>query len=1080
MNKLLRCSLLFVLFTFAHSAWAICDRPEQENNPFCQEKQEFDQDTEEKRDILALSQAINDEVTVIKNHVDSTSGNVLANDWACSVRPCTQSVSAAGLSTAFLVSSQNGKYGTLYFDSSGAYTYVLDTASQIVKDLKDGDLVSEMFEYDMVEPWYYVAYRAKLIVHIHGDSGELPASVQAIKDGIVALPDEGTVIKNAVLTYSGNALTNDSGALTAYLLSSPSSPYGNLTWNDSGQFTYTVFNDLPEVQSLGVGETIVDRFNYMIVGQFGFTSVSTITITILGNNAALTPEEQAIKDNVFAMHDEGTVVKNVTLEFSGNALANDSGALTAYLDSPPIGRYGNLEFDSAGNFNYSLFNESSAVQSLREGEFLVDEFEYVIEGLHGYRSKTTITIYILGSIFDLPPEEQALKDAVVARNDENTVIKDTLLVATGNVTDNDSGAKTATLIDGPVGNYGSLEFNSDGTYKYTLTNPPAASTGFVFDVFPYSIEGEGGYTSEAELKIWVLLQPITPEEQQALIESIYALDDENTVIRETKVSTSGNVGENDGPGVQTFLLGDGVNPGNPTGTFGSLDFNSNGDYTYTLYAESAQPADFCSAAYETDKFDYHVKGVAGLTSDNATATLTIYILCDPNADEQSEQAIRDGIVARPDEATVVRNETASSDVSGKALANDSGAISAYLSNDLGEYEAGLGIAQYGNFEFNSDGSFTYILANNLPIVKNLPQGESLEEVFYYSIIGEHGYTATSTITIRIFGSLQDIVDNSELEPNDVPAQATALTTTKLMKGQMLNPSDQDWFNIPLEANEVMHIELCPQGSTCANEKSWVLYVFNNPPGAYNPTYPIRTYRDDTGVDVAGSPVLSNHLYLNYRKGNLTNLIGIIDPCFGDNNAIDVEVEAAADIYVAISTPLLGDESTVQCGQGDVVLTRAGEPDGLDPIGDATTEEYLLAFPFSDDDYTLSVTKGGATANAIVSDSAASYNPATNIVDIPKLRVDDKLYEVQLQLQQPAAKKGALGGRILALVKAKRLPDGLRGDPNLASFNRDNFQAHLPLVVHSGNGKQYDVWLLLHPAKNGHPRYLELLKIAPRQ
>ncbi len=1099
MNRKLRFTLFFILLAFVNTGFAFCERPDQANNPFCQNQKQFDADNQEKQDVIQLSVALDDQVYTDKFGTTAITGNVLLNDWACNKKPCTKKVSAAGISTATLDSSVRGRYGVLSLDSSGAYTYSLDIEK--VKALKAGEEVTDIFHYTMREPWYGYLYAAKLVIHVLGSDAALPPALQAIQDSIVAMPDAGFVTKNGQLTFTGNAAANDTGMISTVLLSPPTSPYGNLDFDSSGNFTYNLFNDLPEVQSLAPGENIIDQFTYMIIGQFGFTSTSTITITIQGNLADLTPEEQAIKDNVFALPDEATVIKNNSLTVSGKLTSNDSGFLTAFLNGDPAGQghYGHLQLDSDGNFVYTLFNDLSAVQDLQEGQFLVDIFSYGIEGLHGYRSTSTLTIYILGNRTTLTPEEQLIRDSIVAFDDQDTVIKDILFVANGNVLNNDTGAITVKLISDPNTAYGSLRFDSDGNYEYVLDNNAQAvkdipDTGYAVDRFSYEITGQKGYTDTAELAITILGKDAANNAQPSL--SIVALNDTNTIVRGTQPSASGNVGDNDS-GAVNFIL-----TSSPSALYGSLSLDSLGNYTYNLFTDTTALDSACAAdptGFVTDVFKYKIQGTNGLVNPGFdTAKLTIYILCDANSNVADIQAILNGIVANPDEFTLVKNVAGPDagatgpQVSGNVISNDTNVTSAAL--------IGPAVGTYGVLQFDSSGQFTYTLLNDLPAVQALGPNDLVEEVFSYQAIGGLGLFKEGILKIRILGSPAALVDNIEIEINDTSKQANTLIDGQVMKGHLQTVNDRDWFVItaapaPGGGESKLRFELCPQNSSCFNEGSWVLYVFDMakeklPVGFESKTVPLYRRRDDNGAIIATLAVV-DHMYLMYRLGfydpdpvqpqKKAHLIGVIDPCFGDQRTLDVGVSAPTTFYVAISSPLMGSDSKTQCGQGSVILTQPGpdfivDPTTTPPTTTTTTDDYIAPFPFREDQYVFSVFSSSIVTRVTALDTPVNtYDASRSKAEISTIRVGDTLYKATLQLVPGS---GALGAVKLELADLEALPGGLRGSPLQAAYNPETNQVHIPRVQDIHSGRFYDVWLLYYPPKGGQAQYLEVLDIKP--
>ncbi|MDD4700762.1 MAG: VCBS domain-containing protein, partial [Desulfovibrio sp.] len=95
---------------------------------------------------------------------------------------------------------------------------------------------------------------------------------------------------------------------------------------------------------------------------------------------------------------------------------------------------------------------------------------------------------------------------------------------------------------------------------------------------------------------------------------------------------------------------------------------------------------------------------------------------------------------------------------------------------------------YGSLSLNADGSFTYTLNNNLPVVQELGRADFLTETFNYSVDDGHGGTASGNLVVTIYGT------------NDVPAvmAATAMVDEDgpVLMGQLPTPQDVDASDTP--------------------------------------------------------------------------------------------------------------------------------------------------------------------------------------------------------------------------------------------------------------------------------------------
>src|SRR6185436_216919 len=162
-----------------------------------------------------------------------------------------------------------------------------------------------------------------------------------------------------------------------------------------------------------------------------------------------------------------------------------------------------------------------------------------------------------------------------------------------------------------------------------------------------------------------------------------------------------------------------VTGGTFTGTYGTLTLNSNGTYSYTLFASDQALA---QGQTVTDSFNYTVTDNDG--SD--TGTLVFHIA-----------GVNDAPTANPDTAETGENEIVLIDV----LANDSDVDNgAILTVIAASAPAGQGAASVvaNQVQFDPGTDFDY-----------LAEGETAEVIVDYTIEDEHGAQSTSTVTITV-------------------------------------------------------------------------------------------------------------------------------------------------------------------------------------------------------------------------------------------------------------------------------------------------------------------------------------------
>ncbi|AEY00993.1 hypothetical protein GU3_06185 [Oceanimonas sp. GK1] len=555
------------------------------------------------------------------------------------------------------------------------------------------------------------------------------------------------------------------------------------------------------------------------VNTASLSLASTVTVVAV-NDAPV-----AVDDSAAAVEAGGIANGTAGSSASGNVLSDDTdvdgddsktvttirtgaesgSGIGGTVGQSLAGRYGSLILNANGSYSYVVDDNNAEVQALRvSGQTLTDSFSYTVTDTGGLTDNATLTITIEGSN-DAPVAVDDSATAVEAGGTANgTAGSD----ASGNVLSNDSDAdgaangetQTVTAIrtgaeggsgtSGTVGQvlagqYGSLTLNADGTYSYVIDESNAAvqalrqSGQTLTDVFTYTLSDTAGLTDSATLTITIEGSNDAPV---AVNDSAAAVEAGGIANGTAGSGASGNVLSNDtdvdGDDSKTVTAirtgaegGSGISGTVGTvlaGQYGSLILNANGNYSYVVdESNAAVQALRVSGQTLTDSFSYTVTDTGG-QSDSATLTITI-------------DGRNDAPVAVNDSATAVEaggsaNGTAGSEASGNVLSNDtdlddgdSKTVTAIRTG--AEDGSGTGgtvgqalIGQYGRLTLNADGNYSYVIDENNTEVQALRQsGQTLTEVFTYTLSDTDGLTDSATLTITIDGR------------NDAPvAQGTAI------------------------------------------------------------------------------------------------------------------------------------------------------------------------------------------------------------------------------------------------------------------------------------------------------------------
>lgn len=467
----------------------------------------------------------------------------------------------------------------------------------------------------------------------------------------------------------------------------------------------------------------------------------------------------------------------------------------------------------------------------------------------------------------------------------------------------------------------------------------------------------------------------------------------------------------------------------------------------------------------------------------------------PKPDQEITLSDQQVLVAFDDTITVVPNTIPT--VESNLTSNDKNGSYVELTSSP--------VSDYGYVVVKSDGSFTYTLYEDSPNVTSLKVGDLVTDQFSYHYIAETGESVSAKLIVQIIGNPVDAAgntvfqapvdepyDNVDVEFNDRSAQATPLNSGRNIKGHLHDSGDKDWYKIASNGNEIISLEVCPQGSSCFGKKSWVLYVFDSDKittEMEEREFVFSRWVNETGStnDEDGNQIItglagsSNHMYLAYRSGFFEEaLIGVVDPCFDTTNKVEIGVgDLPKNYFIAISSPLKGNGESENCGAGTVVLEEpalnaSGSKEGK-PKTYATTREYITVFPQSDDQYIIKVT--GTGLHPLLSEEAASksslYDGKAGRLSIPKVRVFDKMYQAELD-QSLVIEKNKNAPLTFVLSDLQKLTEDLDSDVYQATYNAETQQVLIPRVTDEVTGNAYSVVLRYIPATDASPQMLELV------
>lgn len=546
--------------------------------------------------------------------------------------------------------------------------------------------------------------------------------------------------------------------------------------------------------------------------QDALTDLRTIALTITGINdaplahddaraideegvatgQAISPDgaQQAAGD---AADTDVDMIYGDTLTVQGVAAGSGGGTLSGNVGVAVAGAYGELTLAAGGGYHYQ---PGAAAQALPAGATVHDRFSYTIVDAGGATANATITITITG-----------VNDAVYAEADARLIGEDDPPLdgnaiagagpmggGPGDVGDYDpdgdgmtvqgvqAGATGAVLAGGagaPVtGGYGTLVLHADGSYTYTLDPraQPLAAGQSVTDVFSYTVTDSHGSTDTTTLTITI----------EGTNDAPVAADDARATDEDTPISgqaldpspaqqLAGDQPDDDvdrangdtlsvqgaGAGPSATPLSGGLGGAGIAGSFGTLVMQPDGQYSYTPGAGAAALA---LGETATEVFTYTIRDGPGATA-NATLTITL-------------TGVNDGPLAQPDANTIFTQALApvTGNVIGGGASTDAADTDEDLSDTLtvvgaaagspaGPLAGGVGTplsGQHGTLTLQSDGAYAYALEGASPAVLALLPGQTLTDIFGYTIDDGHGGQSSTTLTVTIRG-LDDMPSGADAE-----------------------------------------------------------------------------------------------------------------------------------------------------------------------------------------------------------------------------------------------------------------------------------------------------------------------------
>ncbi|MBD9438931.1 retention module-containing protein [Pseudomonas sp. PDM04] len=605
-----------------------------------------------------LTAAVDNELTVYEKALDlNQDGKDLAPGTVVGSDPTHTGETASGTLvgsvtggsgtlTYTLVGSDHGNYGQILLNPDGTYTYTLTSPAGTTPQADNGtNTVTETFTYQATD-WIGNKVTSTIVVNIVDDVPKAHADNASVGEGGII---EGNVLANDIAGADG--LAAGGGVVGVRAGSDTSTPVsGGLNTQINGTYGYLILDAQGNAEyhsnpNAVNGPGASDTFTYSIRDADGDVSTTTVTVDVI--NSCLT----AAVDNELTVYEKaldlnqdgkdlapGTVVGSDpthTGETASGTLVGSvtggSGTLTYTLVGSDHGNYGQILLNPDGTYTYTLTSPAGTTPQADNGTNTVTEtFTYQATDWIGNKVTSTIVVNIVDDVPKAHADNASVGEGGIIQGNvlANDVAGADGLAAGGGVVGVRAGSDTSTPVNGGLntqinGTYGYLILDAQGNAEYH-SNPNAVNGPGASDTFTYSIRDADGDVSTTTITVDVNNSCLTAsaDNDVTVYEKALDLNQDGQDLAPGTVTGSdphhtgetgsgtlvGSVTGNSGSVTYTLV-------GSDHGTYGQIQLNPNGTYTYTLTSPaSTTPSANNGANTLSESFTYKATDNLGNTS----------------------------------------------------------------------------------------------------------------------------------------------------------------------------------------------------------------------------------------------------------------------------------------------------------------------------------------------------------------------------------------------------------------------------------------------------------------------------------
>ncbi|MGF1774291.1 VCBS domain-containing protein [Vibrio wakamikoensis] len=678
----------------------------------------------------------------------------------------------------------SGLYGDLSIDKDGNWQFT--PKNDVIQSLNEDEVKQEVFTV-IAQDQNGATITQDITISIEGRN-DVP---------VITGESTGTVVEDGTADIYGVDLTRTDGQLVASDVDNESSisgwsietsgvgTYGTLTVDNNGKWTYVIDNSLPATQALISGETVQETF-YVVAtdNDGGISNRQEVVIDVVGQRD---PGDGSGGGGIIPVD-----ISELEVTEDGQLIDGDS----YIFDVPEAARfvpvnggiYGQLVRTPDGNWQYELDNDSLLVQGLDEGETATENWRIILGPFY-----INVDVTINGT---------ADKPEITYSSDTTSPQDDTILLgeAFEDVTDSisgvlgvddaDLGDTHVWVVENGQGSYGTLTVDSEtGEWTYVLDPSVELPAGEeVFDTFfvtvtdtdPNEDLSTASDRREVKVKIVGSAEDVVVEDK-IVVETVTANEDNDdpnelgtgdSAITITSADAGGPLALDPDLGLGdqiTWTLIDG------SGTYGNITVNQDGSWVFTLDNDSQAVQSLQEGQTRQDVFEVYAVDQYGKTivdENGLPQTLEIVVNVNGQNDAPTLQANVEETIVADDPDQTISGQLSVSDVDTQDQnLHTWAATPTSVEND------------YGTLQFNSDGSWTYVVNPNNADIIALGANESIPQTWQVTVTDPSGLTDTQTLTINIRGENQAptmVTQDGEVTEDDTNGSGSISVTKAIV------------------------------------------------------------------------------------------------------------------------------------------------------------------------------------------------------------------------------------------------------------------------------------------------------------